>query len=301
MFRLTDSQRRLASRLNRYANPWLKAVGEMIRNGGFELSGHLAFTAFLALFPFLIFLAALFGLLGDEASAQTLVDFMFRFAPEDVAQTLSGPIFSVMLARHGDLLTLGILGTLWTASSWFEAMRLALNRAYEIEETRPVWQRRLQSVLLVVGSAVVLLLASSLIVLGPIAWKLVERIVPLGPGVGVAWDVTRYVIGALLFGGFLMALHQYLPPLRQRWRDLLPGVAVTLVFWLAVSTGLSIYLSFAGHYDSTYGALGGVVITLLFFYSAAAVFIFGAELNDAYRKRRQTQPAAVAESTSSSS
>ena len=69
----------------------------------------------------------------------------------------------------------------------------------------------------------------------------------------------------------------------SRWRDLLPGVAVTLFFWLAVSTGLSLYLALAGRYDSTYGTLGGVVITLLFFYTASLVFIFGAELNAAYR------------------
>ncbi|MGE0152257.1 MAG: YihY/virulence factor BrkB family protein [Reyranellaceae bacterium] len=283
MLKLTESQRRLASRLTSYANPWISAVGEMIRNGGFELAGHLAFTAFLALCPFLIFLAALFGILGDHETAQELVSFLFRFAPRDVAETLSGPIFSVMIAHREDLLTLGILGTLWAASSWFEAMRLALNTAYDIEETRPVWRRRLQSLLFVVLSAFALLVASAAIVLGPLAWKLVERIVPVGPGIGVVWDAGRYLIGAVLFGGFLLALHQYLPPVRQRWRDLLPGIAVTLLFWLAVSTGLSLYLALAGNYDSTYGTLGGVVITLLFFYSAAAVFIFGAELNAAYR------------------
>jgi membrane protein len=279
MMKLTEPQRRLASRLSHYANPWIAAVGEMMRNGGFELAGHLAFTAFLALFPFLIFLAALFGLLGDTQTAATLVNFLFRFAPHDVAQTLSGPIFAVMIAHHEDLLTLGILGTLWAASSWFEAVRLALNTAYDVKDERPMWKRRLQSLIFVVISAVVLLVASGSIVLGPIAWKLIQRVVPIGPGIGIVWDVGRYLLAAVLFGGFLMVLHQYLPPIRQRWRDLMPGIAVTLGFWLAVSTGLSIYLALAGNYDSTYGTLGGVVITLLFFYSAGLVFIFGAELN----------------------
>lgn len=283
MLKLTETQRRLANRLTRYANPWISSIGEMIRNGGFELSGHLAFTAFLALFPFLIFLAALFGIWGDQETAQKLVSFLFRFAPQDVAETLSGPIFAVMVAHHEDLLTIGILGTLWAASSWFEAVRLALNTAYDIEEKRPAWKRRLQSLLFVVLSAVILLVASGSILLGPLAWNLIQRIVYVGPGIGVVWDVGRYLIGGLLFGGFLFVLHQYLPPVRHRWRDLLPGVAVTLVFWLAVSTGLSFYLALAGSYDSTYGTLGGVVITLLFFYTASLVFIFGAELNAAYR------------------
>ncbi|MEO8559792.1 MAG: YihY/virulence factor BrkB family protein [Rhodospirillales bacterium] len=285
----TEPQRRFANRLVHYANPGVAAVGKLIRNNSFELAGHLAFTGLLAVFPFLIFLAALFGLLGDYATAQTLVNFLFRFAPRDVAETLAEPIFRVMTAHRGDLLTLGILGTLWAASSWFEAVRLALNTAYEIDEQRPVWQRRLQSVAFVVGSAAILLVASGSIVLGPIAWQLIQRVTPVSDELGVAWDVGRYLLGGVLFGAFLLALHQYLPPRRHRWRMLLPGVGVTLVFWLIVSTGLSLYISIGGSYESTYGALGGVVVTLLFFYASALVFIFGAELNATYFPIKKTR------------
>ncbi len=287
-----EPQRELAARLVQYANPWVVAVGKMIRNNSFELSGHLAFTAFLSLFPFLVFLAALFGILGDQETAQTLVSFLFRFAPTDVAETLAEPIFKVMTAHNGDLLTVGVLGTLWASSSWFEAVRLALNTAYEIEEKRSVWIRRLQSLVFVVVSASILLVASSAIVLGPVALQLVERIVPVSDTLSALWHVGRYIVGGLLFGAFLLGLHQYLPPTRHRWRVLLPGVGVTLIFWLIVSTGLSFYISLNGHYATTYGTLGGVVVTLLFFYSSSLVFIFGAELNAIYfpakKKRRKS-------------
>lgn len=279
---MSEAKPGLYGRAKRYARPWITAGKEMSDNDGFQIAGHLAFTAFLALFPFLIFLAALFGILGDVDTAQTLVSFLFRFAPKDVAETLSGPIFSVMMAHHEDLLTLGILGTLWAASSWFEAVRLALNNAYDIDDPRPIWKRRLQSILFVIFSTVVMAVTAISIVLGPVLWKLVERLVPIAPGFEIVWNIGRYLVGGLLFGGFLLVLHQYLPPRRHRWRELLPGVAVTLVIWLIVSTALSIYLALAGNYDATYGALGGVVITLLFFYTAALVFIFGAELNAAY-------------------
>jgi membrane protein len=282
MLKPPEPERRLANRLSHYATPWIAAIGAMIKNGAFELSGHLAFTALLALFPFLIFLAALVGVIGDDGSAQQLIAFLFRFAPHDVAETLSGPIYKMMLARHEDLLTLGILGTLWASSSWFEAVRLALDTAYGITETRPVWKRRLQSLVFVVISAFTLLVGSISIVLGPLAWKLIERVVYVGPGIAIVWDVGRYLLGGILFAGFLFALHQYLPQARHRWRDLLPGVTVTLLFWLAISTGLSLYLAVVGQYDATYGTLGGVVITLLFFYSVSLVFIFGAELNGLY-------------------
>ncbi len=282
-----EPQRRLAARLTRYANPWIAAVGQMIRNGSFELAGHLAFTGFLSLFPFLIFLAALFGLVGDYDTARELVQFLFRFAPHDVAETLAEPIFKVMTAHHDDLLTLGIFGTLWAASSWFEAVRLALNTAYGIEEKRAAWKRRAQSVVFVVLSALVLLVASSAILLGPLALKLAERMVFISDLTALAVHVGRYLVGGLLFGVFLLGLHQYLPPRRHRWRVLLPGVGVTLVFWLIVSTGLSLYLAVGGHYQPTYGTLSGVVITLLFFYASALVFIFGAELNASYFALKQ--------------
>jgi membrane protein len=282
-----EPQRRLAVRLTRYANPWIAAVGRMIRNGSFELAGHLAFTGFLSLFPFLIFLAALFGLVGDYDTARELVQFLFRFAPHDVAETLAEPIFKVMTDHRDDLLTIGIFGTLWAASSWFEAVRLALNTAYGIEEKRAAWKRRAQSVVFVVLSALVLLVASSAILLGPLALKLAQRMVFISDLTTAAVHVGRYLVGGLLFGIFLLGLHQYLPPRRHRWRVLLPGVGVTLVFWLIVSTGLSFYLAVGGHYQSTYGTLGGVVITLLFFYASALVFIFGAELNATYFPLKQ--------------
>jgi len=279
---MSEAKPGLLGRAKRWAGPWIEAGKELANNDGFQIAGHLAFTAFMAIFPFLIFLAALFGILGDVETAQTLVNFLFKFAPKDVAETLSGPIFSVMLAHHEDLLTLGILGTLWAASSWFEALRLALNNAYDIDDPRPMWKRRLQSIVFVLFSAVVMAITAFTIVLGPVLWQLFERIMPLAPQFEVAWNVGRYIIGGLLFGGFLLVLHQYLPPRRHRWRELLAGVAVTLFTWLIVTTALSIYLALAGNYDATYGALGGVVITLMFFYIAALVFIFGAELNAAY-------------------
>lgn len=274
----------------RLAYTLYQAVRRLIAHEGLELAGHLAFTSVLAIFPFLIFLAALFGLMGDEHTAEKLVGYLFEFAPEDVAETLAGPLYQVMRSHRGDLLTLGILGTLWAASSGLEALRTVLNRAYEAEETRSIWWRRLQSVVMVVGLAGVLVVSSSAIVLGPLAWSLVERIIPVSRGFSVTVDLARYAGAGLLFGVFLLAIHQFLPDRRQPWHRLLPGVALTLVFWLVASTALSLYLVAMGDYGATYGALGGVVITLMFFYVMAIVLILGAELNGVcFPPRREDQ------------
>jgi hypothetical protein len=103
---------------------------------GLELSGYIAFTAFLSLFPFLIFLAALAGFLGDRETADAFIDAMFEFMPADVAKTLAPAVREVVGARQGGLLTFGILATLWFASNGFEALRTGLNRAYGVAEQR---------------------------------------------------------------------------------------------------------------------------------------------------------------------
>jgi Protein of unknown function (DUF1194)/Virulence factor BrkB len=103
---------------------------------GLELSGYIAFTAFLSLFPFVIFLAALAGFLGDRETADAFIDAMFEFMPADVAKTLAPAVREVVGARQGGLLTFGILATLWFASNGFEALRTGLNRAYGVAEQR---------------------------------------------------------------------------------------------------------------------------------------------------------------------
>jgi len=275
---------RLPSWAMRSLQPFLAAYNALLEHKGMEMAGYLAFMAVLSIFPFLIFLAALFGVWGTGISADELLTMLFKVLPPDVAQTINEPILRVMRSHRGDLLTVGIVGTLWAASSGVEAIRAALNEAYCIQEPRAWWWRRLHSLAMVLITAGFALVASIVLILGPVIWQLGERVVPNIKGAEDAWftyELVRYAIGGCLLFLVLVAMHQWLPNVRQRWSNLLPGVALTLVLWIVTSTGLSIYLSTLGNYNATYGALGGVVVTLLFFYFSSIVFIFGAELNAA--------------------
>lgn len=265
--------------MKRAAAVVVQSVNSLIDHSGLEFAGHLSFTAMLALFPFLIFLSALAGFFGNEQTARDFISFLFQFTPKDVAQTLTPAVHEVLAARRGGLLTVSILGTLWAASSGFEALRLVLNSAYRVEEPRPIWWRRLQSLVLVVISALGIFLASVAVIFGPIVWDLIHFLLGVSQSDRWAWLVFRYVIGTLMLTAVLLALHQWLPNIKQPWTRIMPGVLTTLVLWMLVSTGLSLYFGTLGDYSVTYGALGGVVITLLFFYLAGLSFIFGAELN----------------------
>ncbi|HEX7007364.1 MAG TPA: YihY/virulence factor BrkB family protein, partial [Alphaproteobacteria bacterium] len=211
-------------------------------HGGMELAGSLAFTAILSLFPFLIFLVALAGFIGDADAANRVIDWMFSFLPPDVANVLAPVVNEVLSRPRGGLLTFGIVGTLWVASSGIEALRIALNRAYNADETRPFWLRRLQSIAFVIGGAVIMILVSALIIVGGLVTDYIGK-VPLIPGMTEdIWTIGRLAIGALLLGGALLGLHRWLPGCDMAVRRLLPGIALTTVLWVVVASLFTLYL-----------------------------------------------------------
>jgi membrane protein len=261
---------------------------------GLELSGYIAFTAFLSLFPFLIFLAALAGFLGDPRTADEFIEAMFRFMPADVAETLAPAVREVVGNRQGGLLTFGILATLWFASNGFEALRTALNRAYGVSEQRPMWWLRLQSMAFVIVGGLIILFLSLVVVLGPVVWRV------LGPAVSqllearLVFGTARYLFAGILMFGALTLLHRWLPNTRQSFARILPGVAVTTLLWLVAASLFAWYVGHLTDYSAYYGSLGGVAITLVFFYLTAIIFIFGAEVNAVWReetgRRNAPQP-----------
>jgi membrane protein len=265
--------------------PYRAAWRLIMQDEGVELSGYIAFTAFFSLFPFLIFLAALAGFLGDRESADGFIEEMFNLMPDDVAGTLAPAVSEVLDGREGGLLTVGILTTLWFASNGIEALRAGLNRAYGVTEARAIWWRRLQSIAFVIAGGFVIFFLSLAVILGPLVWKV------LGPRAGdvletrLVFVTTRYLLAVLLLLGALLLLHRWLPNTKQAFARVLPGVCVTTLLWLLGASAFSWYIGHLAHYAAFYGSLGGVAITLMFFYISAILFIFGAEINAVWRER----------------
>ena len=246
---------------------------------GLTVAGYMAFAAFTSLFPFLIFLAALASVLGTTKTANETIEGLFLFLPTDVAQTLAPAVHQVMAGHHGGLLTIGVLATLWTASSGVEALREALDRAYEVRELKPIWWRRLQSMAMVVVGALTLFVASLAVILGPVLWRVLETFGRPSEEEAVIWILGRYAIGAVGLALGLTALHRWLPNHHLSVRAIVPGVLLTLALWLVGASLFSLYLGTIADYSVTYGSLAGVAITLLFFYLTGALFILGAEYN----------------------
>ena len=271
--------------------PYDAAWRLVMKDEGLELSGYIAFTAFFSLFPFLIFLAALAGFLGDRETADEFNAAMFEFMPPDVAETLAPAVREVIGSRQGGLLTIGILTTLWFASNGIEALRTGLNRAYGVNEERAMWWLRLQSIALVIAGSLVIFFLSLAVILGPLVWRVLGPVVDDVLATELVFLTARYVVAVVLLWGALMLLHRWLPNTKQAYRRVLPGVCATTVLWLIMASLFSWYIGNLADYSAFYGSLGGVAITLMFFYVSAVIFIFGAEINAVWRDRTGRRPA----------
>lgn len=256
------------------------------------VAGHMAFTAIVAIFPFLIFITALLSFLGTQDDVEEIVDLMFDTMPAEVAQGLEPVVAEVVVGQQTGFLTFGILATLWAASNGIEAIRLAFNRAYRVESLRPFWFRRLQNFVFVVLMALMVPLMSFLIVLAPLLWRLVETFLGVELGFALFFTIVRYAVAAAALFFTLLAMHRWLPNRRSAARALLPGVLLTLVLFIVAGTAFSLYLAHFADYSVTYGSMASVVIALLFFYMTSVIVILGAYVNAAlYPARNQQQTA----------
>lgn len=265
--------------------PYRAAWRLVMVDEGLELSGYIAFAAFLSLFPFLIFLATLAGFLGDRETANEFIQTMFHFMPKDVAETLAPAVREVVGVRERSLLTLSILVTLWFASSGVEALRSGLNRAYKVGEQRAIWWLRLQSIAVVIVSSVITFFLSLAVIFGPLVWRLFGADIDDLLETRLVFITVRYAVAVVLLVGALLLLHRSLPNTTQPFAHILPGVCVTAVLWLGGASLFSWYVGNLANYALFYGSLGGVAITLMFFYVTAIIFIFGAEFNAVWRER----------------
>ncbi len=258
-----------------------RAGDNAIEHDAIEHAGYLAFLGMLAMFPFLFFLVALTGLVGASATGAHLITFLFDHLPPHLVDAVRPRVQEILTGPPQGLLTLAILGAIWTSSSAVEGYRTILNRAYHVKNVPRYWVRRLVSIgQLLVFSFLVLTLMLVLVIV-PVALKKL----PLSGGTEI-WEVLQLLgstgvrLGTLLLL-ILTAANVYyiLPNTKHRFRAMLPGAVLTAVGWMGATTLFSHYLSGVNRINLIYGSLGGVIATLLFFYVTNLIFIYGAELN----------------------
>jgi membrane protein len=285
------------SRLRTYYEVLVVAYNRFVLHDAWAIASHIALSVLMSLFPFLILVTALASLFGTGTLADEAADIILEAWPSGIAEPIAREVHSILTVRRGDVLTIGLVLLLYFASSGVESLRVGLNRAYGLRETRPWWFTRLESIAFVIGGAFVMLAFALLVVLGPFLWRWIMFWLPgLAPMSGLI-DFLRIGVATVLIVIALMAAHKVVPAGRRRFKAVLPGVAVTLILWILGGMGFGWYLdTYPGAYASTYGSLATAMVALIFLYTLAAIFLFGGELNGTIiaAKRRRLDRAADA-------
>ena len=271
--------------------PTLKrTVQEFQEDNLTDWAATLTYYGLLALFPALIVLVSIVGLVGDpESTTSTLTDIVTRLGPDSAAGTFAGPIRQVTESRGtaGFALITSTLVALWSASGYLGAFIRASNVIYETREGRPFWKLRpLQLLLTLVLVLLLAVMALGIVLTGPIVSDVAEPIGISDTAVSI-WSYAKWALIALLFVVMIGVIYYASPNVKQRgFKWITPGGIVALLVWLLASAGFGLYVSQFGSYNAVYGSLAGVVIILIWMWITNLAILFGHELN-AEREREQ--------------
>jgi membrane protein len=248
-----------------------------------DWAATLTYFGLLALFPALIVMVSIVGLVGDpESTTNTLTDIVTKVGPDSAAQTFEGPIKQVTESRStaGFALIASTLVALWSASGYLGAFIRASNVIYETREGRPFWKLRpLQLLMTLVVVLLLAVMAMGVVLTGPIVSDVAEPIGISDTAVSI-WNYAKWVAIALLFVLMIGLIYYASPNVKQRgFKWITPGGLVALVVWLVASAGFAIYVSQFGSYNKVYGSLAGVVVILIWMWITNLAILFGHELN----------------------
>jgi membrane protein len=264
--------------------PTLKrTVAEFQEDNLTDWAATLTYYGLLALFPALIVLVSVVGLVGDpESTTNTLTDIVTKLGPDSAASTFEGPIKQVTESRStaGFALIASTLVALWSASGYLGAFIRASNVIYETREGRPFWKLRpLQLLLTLVIVLLLAVMTLGIVLTGPIVSDVAEPIGISDTAVSI-WSYAKWVLIAVLFVLMIGLIYYASPNVKQRgFKWISPGGLVALVVWLVASAGFGIYVSQFGSYNRVYGSLAGVVIILIWMWITNLAILFGHELN----------------------
>jgi membrane protein len=255
---------------------------------GWAIASHIALSVLMSMFPFLILVTAIAGFIGSQNLAEQVASLIVAAWPREVSGGITDVIHTVLTTARGDILTIGAVFALYFASSGIESLRIGLNRAYGLSETRPWWLLRLESIGYVLVAAAGLLALAFLVVLGPLVFRAaISYFDWLAPLEG-HYNVARFSAAAFVLTLALLILHMWLPAGHRHIEEVWPGIAATLMLWLGCGFTFGRYLAdFRYTYVTYYAGLASAMVALVFLYFTAWIFIYGGELNAAIARERE--------------
>jgi membrane protein len=269
----------------------LKRTGKEFQDDNLtDWAAALTYYGVMSLFPMLLVLVALLGLVGQESTIATMTDSLRAAGLNDVAKNIEGPLNEIVRNKGGAgaLVGFGLLVALWSASGYVGAFTRACNSVYEVKEGRPFWKLRPTQVgITLVGVLLISLTLVAVVVSGPIA-EAVGSAVGVGDSAVTVWGIAKWPVILLVLMGMVAGLYFVAPNVRQpKFRWVSPGGIVAVVAWILASAGFGLYVSNFGSYGKTYGALGSVITLLVWMWISNLALLFGAELDAELERERE--------------
>lgn len=240
------------------------------------MAAQLAFFFLLSVFPLLIFLFTLVPFF--PITEDYIITYLSEYVPEEPMLIITSQLDRIMTSS-GTLLSVGLIGTLWTASNALNGITKAFNVAYDIIDTRKYFFTRLLSMVLTIGMIFVFILALLLPVFGKQIGIHIFSYFGISEAFWDIWNTIRWVLSTLVLFLMFLILYRVFPSVKLKRRMVLPGALFATVGWNVGSFGFSFYVNNFGNYSNTYGSLGGIIILMLWFYMLAFVIILGGEIN----------------------
>jgi membrane protein len=262
-----------------------------------DWAAALTYYGIVAIFPALIALVSILGLIGTSAT-KPLLDNLGEFAPGPAHQILSNALDGLTQSRGsaGILFAVGLLGAIWSASGYIGAFIRASNQIWDVEEGRPIWQ--IVPLRLLVTVVMVILLAASavaVVVTGPLADK-VGKLIGIGGAAVTVWDIAKWPVLILVVSVMFSILYYASPNVRQPgFRLVTPGGLFAVIAWMVASAVFGLYVANFGSYNKTYGSLGAIIIFLVWLWLSNVALLLGAELNAEIARGRQIEAGQPAE------
>jgi membrane protein len=258
-----------------------------------DWAAALTYYGLLSLFPALIALVSIIGLVADPATiTKQVTQIVTSLGPASAAQTFAGPIKSITANKSaaGILLIFSLAAALWSASGYVGAFMRAANIIFETPEGRPIWKLRpLQLVVTLICVVLLALAALSIVLTGPIVTAVGDAI-GVGSTVTTVWDIAKWpVIGVVIIAIFTLLFYAA-PNVKLRGlKFVAPGAIFAVVVWLIASALFAFYVSRFSSYDKTYGTLGGVVVFLVWMWITNIALLLGMELNAERERSRELE------------
>jgi membrane protein len=254
-------------------------VQSFSRDQPFDLAAQLAYFAILSIFPFAMFLLTLVGYIPLHGLDSEILGSIYKFLPNDVARLFESTLHEIVGQQHGRLLIVTLVFALWTASGGISGLITSLNRAYDVAETRAAWKVKLLALGVTLGAVVAVIVAVTAMLVGPELVRSIWSYIGLGGAFDRVWRMLRWPVAIGTMMTMVAGMYYVLPNVTQKWRWITPGSTVAVLAWIASSLGFRLYVSHFSSYTKTYGALGTVVVLLVWLYLSGLMLIFGGEIN----------------------